>query len=198
MDGWEFLARIKQDGSPWAEVPVVIVSIVSDARKGYSLGAAQVLQKPVSRAQLAGVLDHLGLRRPNAPSPKVLVVDDDPKAVERLSTCLVDAGSIVLPAHGGQQGIELARRERPDLLILDLLMPEVSGFDVVEALKGDSLTCSIPIIIVTGQDVSETERRLLNGHVTAIVEKSAYSREAFAAEVRRATGGRTGVGSTSL
>jgi len=186
IDGWEFLSRIKRTGAPWADVPVVIVSIVADARKGFSLGAAQVLQKPVSRAELASVLDRLGLTGAETPASKVLVIDDDPKALELIATCLAGPDTYVLPALGGKRGIELARRERPDLMVLDLLMPEVSGFDVVEALKADPATSGIPIIIVTSKDVTDEDRRLLNGHVTAIVDKSAFSRERFVAEVRRA------------
>ncbi|THF62578.1 response regulator [Pseudothauera rhizosphaerae] len=186
VDGWQYLARIKSAGSPWADVPVVIVSIVADAEKGVSLGAAQVLQKPVSRDELAAALDRIGFRSPSMPTAKVLVIDDDPMVVELLTECLAGIVGTVLRADGGRDGIELARRERPDLLVLDLLMPDVSGFDVVEALRTDADTAAIPVIVVTSKDLSAADRDLINGHVTAILEKSAFTRERFAAEVRRA------------
>jgi len=186
MDGWDFLARIKQPGSPWANTPVVICSIVADAKRGYSLGAAQVLQKPVGREDLATALARLGLRPSARPQSKVLIVDDDVTAVDLLAAYLAEPGYTALRAHGGREGIDLARREHPDLLVLDLLMPEVSGFDVVEALKAHPETVDIPIIVVTAKEITAADRAALNGHVMAILEKSAFDHGRFAAEVHRA------------
>ena len=96
-------------------------------------------------------------------------------------------GCLVLRAFGGREGIELARRFRPDLIALDLEMPEVSGFDVVEALKGDDSTAQIPIMIVTAQDLSAADRQRLNGHIMDIVGKTAdFNHGHFAQEVQRA------------
>ncbi|HET6719167.1 MAG TPA: response regulator, partial [Rhodocyclaceae bacterium] len=186
MDGWDFLARIKQPGSPWADTPVVICSIVADPRRGFSLGAAQVLQKPVGRDELAAALSRLGLRPPTRPHSKVLIVDDEVSAVDLLAAYLAEPGYTALRAYGGREGIETARREHPDLLVLDLLMPEVSGFEVVEALKGQAETAAIPIIVVTAKQVTAADRQALNGHVLAILEKADFDHGRFAAEVRRA------------
>ncbi|MDD1621404.1 MAG: response regulator [Methylococcaceae bacterium] len=185
MDGWDLLARIKQPGSPAAHIPVVIVSIVADTQKGFSLGASAVLQKPVSRGDLIDTLKGLGLT-PASQSLRVLVVDDDPKAVELLAAYLVEPGYLVLRAYGGKEGIAIARRERPDLLVLDLMMPEVNGFDVVEALKNSPETASIPIVVVTAKTLTEEDRAILHANVTAILEKTSFNHGRFAGEVRRA------------
>ncbi|MBE0434685.1 MAG: response regulator [Methylomicrobium sp.] len=185
MDGWELLARIKQSDSPATNIPVVIVSIVADAQKGFALGASAVLQKPVGRNELVNVLTKL---RPVAPMKgvKVLVADDDPKSVELLSAYLLEPGYIVMKAYGGMDGIALAQRERPDLLVLDLMMPDINGFDVVEALKQSPETADIPIVVVTAKTLTAEDRAVLNGNVAAIMEKSSFNHKSFANEVRRA------------
>jgi CheY-like chemotaxis protein len=185
MDGWELLARIKQPGSPSAHVPVVIASIVADAQKGFSLGASAVLQKPVSREDLVTTLEDIGLTR--APgSVKVLVVDDDPKAVELLSAYLAEPGYAVSRAYGGRDGIAAARRELPDLVVLDLMMPDVNGFDVVQELKASPDTADIPIVVVTAKSLTAEDRASLNDYVAAILEKAGFNHGHFAREVRRA------------
>ena len=185
MDGWEFLARLKQS-PPWDLVPVVVVSMVADRGKGYSLGAAAVLQKPIRREALARSLGRLGLE-PRGDGPlTVLVIDDDVAAVELLSAQLHQREYTVLRAFGGREGIELARRFQPDLITLDLDMPEVNGFAVVEALQDNAETARIPIMVVTSRDLSAADRRHLSGHVADIVGKSEFSERRFISEVARA------------
>jgi PAS domain S-box-containing protein len=190
MDGWEFLTRLKQIDA-LKHIPVVIISIVADSPKGYALGAASVMQKPISRQELYDSLLALGLL-PLAESDelKVLVVDDDPAAVELMAHHLAGLASTVLRASGGQEAIDTTRRDRPDFIVLDLMMPVVSGFDVVEELKGDPATAGIPIMIVTSKVVSADDRERLNGYVSLIMEKTAFEPGQFAAEVRRAMAGR--------
>jgi PAS domain S-box-containing protein len=185
MDGWDLLALIKQSGASTAHIPVVIVSIVADSQKGFALGASAVLQKPVSRADLINALKNLGLARTNQ-SLKVLVVDDDPKAVELLSAYLAEPGYTVLRAYGGKEGIAVTQRERPDLLVLDLMMPEVNGFDVVEALKHSPETAAIPIVVVTAKALTPEDHAILNSNVAAVLEKASFNHGYFASEVRRA------------
>ena len=135
MDGWEFLSRLKQVPD-LRRIPVVIISIVADRNKGFALGAAAVMQKPISRQELYESLLDLGLFPVAERKPlKVLVVDDDPKAVELIAVRILGLAGTVLRAYGGREAIEVARRELPDLIVLDLMMPDVNGFEVVEALK---------------------------------------------------------------
>ncbi|MEO6876945.1 MAG: response regulator, partial [Gemmatimonadaceae bacterium] len=190
MDGWELLSRIKEMPQ-LRRIPVVIISIVAERNKGFSLGAAAVMQKPISRKELCESLVDLGLY-PAAPGKpvKVLVVDDDPKAVELIAVRIAGLASEVFRAYGGQEAIEMARREKPDLMVLDLMMPDVTGFDVVEALKEDPDTAQIPILVVTAKHVTRDDRLRLNGHVTTIMEKADFDRDRFTSEVRRAMSGR--------
>ncbi|MDO8331362.1 MAG: response regulator [Fluviicoccus sp.] len=187
MNGWDFLEQLKQHPA-CASVPVVIVSIVADRIRGLSLGANQVLQKPVSSQELASALAALGFKEGERRT--VLVVDDDPKAVQLLCAYLDPIGYRVLSAFGGQEGIEVARRQPPDLLVLDLMMPEISGFDVVEALKRDAATANIPIIVVTAKQVTEDDRKRLNGDVLKVIEKSEFKHVTFVEEVKRAMSGK--------
>jgi PAS domain S-box-containing protein len=190
MDGWEFLGRIKQTPG-LKHIPVVIISIVADAEKGYALGAAGVMQKPISRQELYDSLVGLGLfPLAQGRTLKILVVDDDPKAVELIAVRVLGLASSVLRAYGGQEAIDAARRELPDLIVLDLMMPEVSGFDVVAALHEDPETAAIPILVVTAKHITAEDRERLNGYVMTIMEKANFDRDRFVGEVRRAMAGR--------
>jgi signal transduction histidine kinase/DNA-binding response OmpR family regulator len=185
MDGWQFLARLR-DTPRWESVPVVVVSLVADQGKGFSLGAAMVLQKPIGRDALAKGLERLGLTPSAKREMTVLVIDDDANAVELLAMQLHQRDYVVLRALGGREGIELARRFRPDLITLDLEMPEVNGFDVVEALNGNPSTAHIPIVVVTAKDLSASDRQRLNGHILEIVGKAEFNQGRFIGEVQRA------------
>ena len=190
MDGWEFLARIKQV-PVLMRVPVVIISIVADRNRGFALGAAAIMQKPMSRQDLSESLVELGLLPlPRGRGLKVLVVDDDPDAVELVAVRIEGLANTVLRAYGGSEGIAAAREELPDVIVLDLMMPEVNGFDVVKALSEQPDTAAIPILVVTAKQITAEDRTHLNGFVTAIMEKTEFSRDRFIAEVRRAMSGR--------
>jgi CheY-like chemotaxis protein len=165
----------------------VIISILADRKKGFALGAAAVMQKPISRKELYEALVELGLSPLTyGQTLTVLIVDDDPIAVELAALRIGDLASTVLRAYGGQDAIDIARRELPDLIVLDLMMPEVNGFDVVEALNSHPSTTSIPILIVTSKEITLEDRARLNGYVTAIMGKASFDGARFTTEVRRA------------
>jgi CheY-like chemotaxis protein len=190
MDGWEFLHRLKRVPE-LARIPIVMISIVADRQKGFALGASAVMQKPISRQELSEALRDLGLFPiSEGRALKVLIVDDDPKAVELIAVRIQGLASTILRAYGGHEAIETARRELPDLIVLDLMMPEVSGFDVLEALKLDGATARVPILVVTAKQITAEDRVRLNAFVTTIMEKADFDRDRFIAEVRRAMSGR--------
>ena len=164
MDSWELLARIKHSDTAMVKVPVVIVSVVEERARGFSLGMAHVLQKPITREALTSILSGFGLARKRG-SATVLAIDDDPKAVELVAACLAGANFRVLRAYSGREGVEACRREIPDLVVLDLLMPDMNGFDVIAELAARSETASIPIVVVTGKSLSGDDRRLLQGRL---------------------------------
>ncbi|HKO49236.1 MAG TPA: response regulator [Polyangiaceae bacterium] len=190
VDGWEFLARLKQIPNV-AHVPVVIISIVADRNKGIALGAAGVLEKPISHQELLDSISGLGLLPANRGEIlNVLVVDDDPVAVELIAVRLAGLEVVVERPYGGREGIVVARRQPPDLIVLDLMMPDVNGFDLVEELRRDAATASIPIMVLTAMQLTAAQRARLKGHVSAVLAKTELELDHFRAEVRRAMSGR--------
>jgi PAS domain S-box-containing protein len=190
MDGWELLSRLKQ-APALAGIPVVIISIVADRSRGHALGAVAVMQKPLSRQELYGSLVGLGLSTSaDGRKLKVLVVDDNPAAVELTATRVLGEGGIVYRTYGGREAIDAARRERPDLIVLDLLMPDLDGFEVARALHEHPDTASIPILVLTAKQVTGEDRAALNGHVVAIMDKVECDQDRFGTELRRAASNR--------
>ncbi|MEQ1743717.1 MAG: Tar ligand binding domain-containing protein [Candidatus Nitrotoga sp.] len=187
MIGWEFLTRIKQIPA-LAHIPVVIISTMADRSMGLSLGASAVLQKPISRVDLHGALAGIGLHPSLLPGKRltILVADDDPKAVEVIAIHLRDTGYVIVRAYGGREAIEAAYRLLPDLIVLDLMMPEVNGFDVVLALKNRIDTARIPVLVVTSKEITTEDRAALNPQVKKIMEKTELSQAQFLSEVRLA------------
>ena len=190
MDGWEFLAKLKQIPE-LRRIPVVIISIVADPQKGFSLGAAAVMQKPISRQELYDSFMDLGLLpKPSGKTISLLVVDDDPKAVELIAVRSLGFAGTVHRAFGGAQAIAMARRELPDVIVLDLMMPDVTGFDVVAALSEDITTTRIPIIVVIAKEITAADRARLGNRVAAIIKKASFTPDSLIGEVRRAMLGR--------
>jgi CheY-like chemotaxis protein len=187
MDGWEFLDRLKHVPQ-LRSIPVVIISIAPDLDRGFALGAAAVMQKPISRKELYETLVGLRLLPVSAGQTlKVLVVDDDRSAVELIALDMQEfVQTTVLRAYGGREAIDRARQELPNLIVLDLMMPDLNGFEVVDALRERPDTAHIPILVVTARQTTEAERARLNGYVTTIMEKGEFDRDRFSAEVRRA------------
>ena len=186
MDGWTLIERFKQDPR-LAQVPVVVVSIVADKIRGLTLGASYVLQKPVGRDELASALTASGFPPAvDGERRSVLVVDDDPKAVNLLATYLKSTGYRILTACTWQDGIDLARSKLPDLIVLDLMMPEVNGFEVVEVLKRDPTTAAIPIVVVTAKQVTVADRARLGADVLKVIEKSDLNQRQLISEIAQA------------
>jgi CheY-like chemotaxis protein len=149
------------------------------------------MQKPISRQELYQSLVDIGLIPVSrGQAIKVLVVDDDISTVEMIAVHLVGLASTVLRAYSGREAIDVARQQLPDLIVLDLMMPGVSGFEVVEALNTYAATARIPILVIAAKQITEHDRGPLTGCMATIVDKGDFDRERFAAEVRRAMSGR--------
>jgi DNA-binding response OmpR family regulator len=188
IDGWEFLLSIRDD-SRLAQVPVVIISAVADNSMALARGASAVLQKPIGRAALRESLSRLGLEPRPEQTHTVLVVDDDPNAVEILAAFMPSPDYAVVRAFGGGEAIALAGRVRPDLILLDLNMPGVTGFDVVTALQRNVGTATIPILVITAREVTAADRDTLTQNhnpVVQVIDKADFNRGRFITEVKRA------------
>ena len=177
LDGWEVLRRLKADPD-LRDIPVVIVTVVDEKDVGLALGAVDYLVKPIDRDALLACLERLALMTTvRSRTVRILAVDDEPAALDMLSETLRPAGFDIVRAEGGMSAIAMARAERPDLVICDLVMPDLDGFGVVAALKADPATAAIPIIILTGHDLTAADKERLNGKVLRIVSKGADAQE---------------------
>ncbi len=182
QDGFEILAHLKS-AEATRTIPVVVVSVVDSRELGLTLGAEEWLVKPVQRTALLGALERIVGAAPSREKRRITIIDDDPATLEQLSLLLVQQGFKVDQASSGAEGIELARRSRPDLIVLDLVMPGMNGFDVVHRLKSDHQLATIPILILTAKDLTTQERDILRNSVQAVVTKG--GRAALLSELRR-------------
>jgi len=171
LDGWEVLTRLKHDETT-SSIPVIVISVVDNPDLGIALGAVDYFVKPVPAKELISRLRRFNFgTNGTRPKTQILVVDDERANREWLTEILEPAGFGVIPAIGGREAIELARSRHPDLVLLDLLMPEVSGFDVVEALRSERATSKTPIMVLTAKDLTEADKRQLNGRVSSILQR---------------------------
>ncbi|HXH84185.1 MAG TPA: GAF domain-containing protein, partial [Candidatus Tectomicrobia bacterium] len=177
MDGWAVLSALKADPE-LADIPVVMLTIVDDRNLGYALGASEYLTKPVDRERLV-----TALRKHRRDLP-VLVVDDDATLRELLRRTLEAEGYAVVEAENGRAALERLREVTPGLVLLDLMMPEMDGFEFVAEMRRHAGWASIPIVVITAKDLSRDDHDRLNGYVQRILQKGAYGREQLLAEVR--------------
>ena len=188
LDGWDVLAELKLDQHT-RDIPVVVVSVSNELSHGRALGAADYFVKPVNRDALVARLSRYAFTsNVNQREIRVLVVDDDPEAREVLARILEPLGFTVIQAEGGEQGVQLARQTAPDLVILDLVMPGMSGFEVVRILKADLYTRAIPVLVVTSKDLTTKDKAALSGDVEAVLSKSSLASIDLAAWLEDALG----------
>mgnify|MGYP003879136683 CR=1 FL=1 len=180
VDGWQVLQELKADPQT-ADIPVIVCSILDDGHKGFTLGAADYLVKPISGEQLLRAL-----ARANGPGRRILIVDDDPDYVRLLGAMLQDEGYEISMAYDGQESIERIRAECPDIVLLDLMMPGMDGFDVLEALKADETTRDVPVIVITAKDISADDAQRLNSHIASLLHKGLFTPEELLKDVTRA------------
>jgi CheY-like chemotaxis protein len=180
MDGWAVLTALKADPD-LADIPVIMLTIVDEKNLGYTLGAAEYLTKPIDRERLASVLQKYRCTLPPCP---VLVVEDDAATRDLLRRMLEREGWAVSEAENGRVGLARVAECRPELILLDLMMPEMDGFAFVMEIRKTEAWRSIPVVVVTAKDLTDEDRLRLHGYVEKILQKGAYSREALLAEVR--------------
>jgi len=181
MDGWSVLSALKAD-TQLSEIPVIILSMLDDQRQGYSLGATDYLTKPVSREQLSSVLHKYQAHRPNS---GVLVVEDDSATRDMVMKILHKAGCQVIGAQNGVQALEMLAKQSPDLILLDLMMPEMDGFEFVYQLRNHPEWVTIPVVVLTAKDLSQADLSRLHGRVQTIFQKGAYDTAELLEEVHK-------------
>ncbi len=172
MDGWTVLSRLKED-SGLRDIPVVMVTMLDDRSLGFALGATDYLVKPVEPTRLAAVVQRL------CPDPEatVLIVDDDPAARARLARLVREGGWRPVEAENGAVALERLESTSPSLMLLDLVMPEMDGFALAARLRADPAWQHLPVVVVTGKELSAEERAELNGSVATVCRKDDDSLE---------------------
>jgi signal transduction histidine kinase/DNA-binding response OmpR family regulator len=180
LDGWSVLKALKADPE-LCDIPVVLVTIMGDRDLGFALGAADYITKPLDRDLL---MRAVGRHVRGGDRAQVLVVDDDPKTRDMLRRTLQKAGWTVAEASNGSEALEALERVRPALVLLDLLMPGMDGFEVLERLNGDSTWREVPVIIVTAKDLTPDDVDRLNGRVAKVLQKGAYQRRDLVRDIR--------------
>ncbi len=179
MDGWEVLGRLKE-APETCEIPVVLATIVDDQGRGYALGATEYLTKPFSRQRLLEVLGRVGGHERR----QVLVTEDNPDMQELLERTLSQAGYRVELAGNGREALECIERERPDVLLLDLMMPEMDGFELMRHIEADPELADLPVVVLTAKELSPAEREELNQRVRTILQKGGQSTDDLIAVLR--------------
>lgn len=157
MDGFELLQRIKADPET-AGIPVVVLSVVCDEGKSCRLGAADYLEKPIDEDRLLSILRRVLV---SELTPHALVVDDDKAVVDRLSELLRERGFAVIPAYDGHEALAALGRGLPDVVLLDLEMPELDGYELMRRIKTDATMRDLPVIVMTGHEFDESQVDLL-------------------------------------
>ncbi len=180
MDGWSVLTKLK-DNPATADIPVVMLTIVDDKHFGHALGATEYLTKPVDRDRLTAIIQKL--RRPALPG-RVLVVDDDPEVREVLVRTMQRHGWAADTAADGRAALDMLAAQQPDLILLDLMMPRMDGFEFVAELRQRPDWRAIPIIVVTAKTLTNEDRVRLQGHVQKVIQKGGFNHDELLTELR--------------
>jgi hypothetical protein len=180
MDGWEVLRELKADAAT-RDIPVIMVTMTDDRELGYALGATEFLTKPVQRAQLVQLLERYA---PEDSERRALVVDDKSENRDMLRRALENEGWQVSEAEDGRVALEQVTEQAPSLILLDLMMPVMDGFEFVLEMRKLEPSRAIPIVVVTAKDITEADRRRLNGDVVGLIEKGGLDRESLLAQLR--------------
>jgi|GEM_PF-3460815 len=179
-DGWDVIQELKSDPQT-SDIQIIMLSMLDNRQLGYSLGATDYLVKPVSRNDL---LQRLAQLRDGRPLRNVVVVDDDPIESRVLATALTDEGLQVTAFTSGQPAIDWIAEHTPDLITLDLMMPGMDGFEVLDTLRRFEQLKHVPVLIITAKDIMAEDRVRLNGKIAAIIQKGPRHREELLREVR--------------
>ena len=179
IDGWSALRALKADDAT-RDIPVIVVSMVADRKTGVSLGAIDALSKPIDRGRLLELVHHHVASTDHA----VLIIEDDEAARSVMERTLTAAGYSVLVAGDGAEGLDVVREASIDLILLDLMMPVMDGFNFVNELRRDEEHSDIPVVVVTAKDLTTEDRGRLEGAVETIVAKDSDFEDQLLAQVR--------------
>jgi CheY-like chemotaxis protein len=167
MDGWSVITALKADPAT-AHIPIILVTITDGRDMGVALGVFDYLTKPVDWTRLRGILDRIDL---GAHGRTVLIVEDDESARDQLQRTMVKQGWTVLVAGDGQAALDAVRETEPSLVLLDLMMPRMDGFEFLDHFRRDPRFVQTPVIVVTAKDLTDEDRARLSGRVHSLITK---------------------------
>ena len=179
MDGWSVLTALKAHPRT-ANIPVIMMSMVDDQNLGFALGAEEYLLKPIDSSKLENILNRF---KPTSDADAILIVEDDPGVRNILVRQLKTSNWRVLEAENGKEALLMLQHHQPKLIISDLMMPEMDGFELVHRLKQSQTWRAIPVIVLTAKTMTNNERQQLEGVVSKIFEKGSYQRSTLLDEV---------------
>jgi len=188
MDGWAVLQQLKADPET-QDIPVIMLTMVDNKNIGFALGATDYMTKPIDRGRLAALL---GRYRCTGETCGVLLVEDDEPTREMMRALLVREGWNVVEAANGRVALACMETACPDLILLDLMMPEMDGFEFAQRLRGRAEWRAVPVIVLTAKDITEADRLRLNGYVEKIVQKGAWDQGALVREIGALVAARRG------
>jgi CheY-like chemotaxis protein len=180
-DTWSFLAQLTAE-TRTSDVPILVASTIEDQAKAFHLGARDYIIKPVERLEF---LSRLRALTGQTPIKRVLIIDDNERDRYLLKRQLIDSSFSISEAFNGYDGFKNACEQRPDIIVLDLNMPGLSGFEVLEQLKSEGATRDIPVVICTSRILTNTEQKQLTGRAAAILSKEDLGHRAVAQELQR-------------
>jgi signal transduction histidine kinase/DNA-binding response OmpR family regulator len=180
VDGWSTLNQIKADPE-LADIPVILITMIDDRQKAFTLGAADYMVKPIDREQLARVINRFVCEHPPC---TVLVVDDDEAIREMLRRTFTREGWNVIEAENGRIGLERLANTQPELVLLDLMMPEMDGFQFLEELRKSETNRRLPVIVLTAKTLTTEDRLRLNGSVEKVLQKGALTLQELEYELK--------------
>lgn len=187
IDGWDVLKQLKEDPATSA-IPIVVCSILDNREKGFELGASNYLVKPILEDELVDAIRNISIKDSLA-TPEILIIDDDPNALTLVEKVLSNQGQYNLRfAEGGVKGLSAIKEQAPDLVILDLFMPELDGFALLESIRTDAAFRDLPVVVLTSGDLGDAEIEILAQEKQVILRKESLAERELLESLQRLLG----------
>jgi signal transduction histidine kinase/DNA-binding response OmpR family regulator len=183
IDGWMVLSQLKEHPD-LQQIPVIIISMLDEKNKGFTLGASDFMTKPVNRSKLLDMVQKFTGKKSDSISGTILLVEDNEEIRHMMKSTLERVGWDILQAENGRIGLEVMEKQIPELILLDLMMPEVDGFTFLSELRSKDKWRDVPVIILTAKDLSLDERRQLNTSAATIFQKTAFEQDELLQQIK--------------
>ncbi|MGC8743120.1 MAG: response regulator [Verrucomicrobiia bacterium] len=178
-NGWEFLSRLKSDPTT-SNIPVIVATILEDKQKAFELGAEDFCSKPIPSEWLLNAIHKWGIKSKKS---TILIADDEEVWRYLLRDALSEGGYNVVEAKNGVECLKLMRQKKPDLVFLDIIMPEMDGFEVLAEMRLDPTLRDIPVVITTSKTLDEQEKEYISSRLVSILPKRTIDKDKVLATI---------------